>query len=65
MFWLILQISKMAQQVKKLNKIERAVIMISIDRPYFFYKEVEMTDRSKFNVDKDKSKRSYLSLIHI
>ena len=29
MFWLILQISKIAQQVKKLNKIERAVIMIN------------------------------------
>lgn len=38
MFWLILQISKIAQQVKKLNKIERAVIMINIDRPYFFIK---------------------------
>lgn len=37
--------------------------MISIDRPYFFYKEVEMTDRSKFNVDKDKSKRSYNGII--
>jgi hypothetical protein len=29
MFWLILQISKIAQQVKKLDKIERAVIMIN------------------------------------
>lgn len=37
--------------------------MISIDRPFFFYKEVEMTDRSKFNVDKDKSKRSYNGII--
>lgn len=37
--------------------------MINIDRPYFFYKEVEMADRSKFNVDKDKSKRSYNGII--
>lgn len=33
MFWLILQISKIAQQVKKLNKIERAVIMINDPPP--------------------------------
>ena len=26
------------EDIKKLNKIERAVIMISIDRPYFFIK---------------------------
>lgn len=37
--------------------------MINIDRLYFFYKEVEMADRSKFNVDKDKSKRSYNGII--